>query len=204
MKRLSILFVLVSIVLIGCSSKEKDIELINTEVIQEVVVNSVIDSDFKNHFSELTIDGVDIKFPSSFKTMKESGFTVQSVYTDTASAQALVPTICRWKDVENAFFTIGYRFIGEKGTKPLEECDAVTFSLDSDSVGSIDAVFYGGITFNSTREEVAAVLDEIHSSDTSAEYGLFLDEKQQSGVCVYFYNDKVKIISLYNYANYVD
>ena len=57
--------------------------------------------------------------------------------------------------------------------------------------------FYGGINAESTREKVAAVLDEISSDEDSASYEIFLDEDRMMGIRVLFLGDELTTVNLY-------
>ena len=60
-----------------------------------------------------------------------------------------------------------------------------------------DVTFYGGINPKSTREEVAAILNEISSDEDSASYELFWDEDKTMGIYVLFLGDELTTVNLY-------
>lgn len=73
----------------------------------------------------------------------------------------------------------------------------MSFTWDIMSGEGVDVTFYGGINPESTREEVAAVLNEISSDEDSASYELFLDEDKTMGIYVLFLGDELTTVNLY-------
>lgn len=166
------------------------------EPVQEAE-NSGISEDFKEHYNEITIDGKTLKLPISYKEFADAGFDVQSTYLDTIYKRERTGGSACWKEGENSFFAVEISQNRSDDDIDTTKGDIVSFTWDRMSWGGQNVTFYGGINAESTREEVAAVLDEISSDEDSASYELFLDEDKTMGIYVLFLGDELTTVNLY-------
>lgn len=169
---------------------------------QEEAGDSQVSQDFRDHFSEITIDGTTLQFPVSYKDLTAAGFEVQSTYLDTIYKRERTGGSACWKEGENSFFAVEISQNSSDDDIDIMEGDIMSFTWDRMSCGGQDVTFYGGIHADSTREEVGAVLEEIYSDDSEASYELFLDEDKTMGLYVLFLGDELTTVNLYtDYAN---
>lgn len=166
------------------------------ESVQEAK-NSNISEDFKEHYNEITIDGKTLKLPISYKEFIDAGFDVQSTYLDTIYKRERTGGSACWKEGENSFFAVEISQNRSDDDIDIAEGDIMSFTWDIMSGEGVDVTFYGGINPESTREEVAAVLNEISSDEDSASYELFLDEDKTMGIYVLFLGDELTTVNLY-------
>lgn len=167
-----------------------------TESVQEAE-NSSISEDFKEHYNEITIDGKTLKLPISYKEFVDAGFDVQSTYLDTIYKRERTGGSACWKEGENSFFAVEISQNRSDDDIDITKGDIVSFTWDRMSWGGQNVTFYGGINAESTREEVAAVLEEISSDEESASYEIFLDEDKTMGIYVLFLGDELTTVNLY-------
>lgn len=175
---------------------EETIEKAEKESAQETE-NSSINEDFKEHYSEITVDGKTLKLPISYKEFVDAGFDVRSTYLDTIYKRERTGGSACWKTGENSFFAVDISQNSSDEKINVTEGDIVSFTWDRMSWGGQNVTFYGGINAESTREEVAAVLNEINSDEDSASYELFLDEDKTMGIYVLFLGDELTTVNLY-------
>lgn len=169
---------------------------------QEEAGDSQVSQDFRDHFSEITINGTTLQFPISYKDFTAAGFEMQSTYKDVVHRRQPIGGTACWKEGENNFFAVDISQNSSDDKINVEDGDIVSFTWDRMSYGGQDVTFYGGIHADSTREEVGAVLEEIDSDDSSASYELFLDEDKTMGLYVLFLGDELTTVNLYtDYAN---
>lgn len=161
-------------------------------------------ADFRAHFAEVKVNGNVITFPCSHQEVLDFGFVLEDDENDLVGAGINHFPSFSWKDDEYASFSLEYRFKGTGSSKAVKDCDAVGILWSAGAVGSVDVEFYGGICAESTREEVAAILNEVYSTEANAEYSLFLDGKENQGIDVIFAGDKLSEVELFNIADYVE
>lgn len=166
------------------------------EPVQEAE-NSSISEDFKEHYNEITIDGKPLKLPISYKEFADAGFDVQSTYLDTIYKRERTGGSACWKEGENSFFAVEISQNSSDDDINIMEGDIMSFTWDIMSGEGVDVTFYGGINPESTREEVAAILNEISSDEDSASYELFLNEDKTMGIYVLFLGDELTTVNLY-------
>lgn len=167
-----------------------------TESVQEAE-NSSISEDFKEHYNEITIDGKTLKFPISYKEFVDAGFEIQSTYKDVVHRKQPIGGTACWKNGENNFFAVDINQNSSDEKINVTEADITSFTWDIMSGEGVDVTFYGGINPESTREEVAAILNEISSDEDSASYELFLNEDKTMGIYVLFLGDELTTVNLY-------
>lgn len=177
-------------------SDKETVEETEKDSVQETK-NSSISEDFKEHYNEITIDGKTLKLPISYKEFVDAGFDVQSTYLDTIYKRERTGGSACWKEGENSFFAVEISQNRSDDDIDITKGDIVSFTWDRMSWGGQNVTFYGGINAESTREEVAAVLDEISSDEDSASYELFLDEDKTMGIYVLFLGDELTTVNLY-------
>lgn len=182
-------------------SDKETIEETEKDSVQETK-NSSISEDFKEHYNEITIDGKTLKLPISYKEFVDAGFDVQSTYLDTIYKRERTGGSACWKEGENSFFAVEISQNRSDDDIDITKGDIVSFTWDRMSWGGQNVTFYGGINAESTREEVAAVLEEISSDEDSASYELFLDEDKTMGIYVLFLGDELTTVNLY--TNYTE
>ncbi len=219
-KKIVLLPALLTAILCGCAKEEKP----STEntIIQETVTesalsekpdketveetekdsvqetkNSSISEDFKEHYNEITIDGKTLKLPISYKEFVDAGFKIQSVYRDAVYKKEHINATACWENAESNFFAVDISQNKNDEAIQVTEGDIVSFTWDRMSWGGQNVTFYGEINAESTREEVAAVLNEISSDENSASYELFLDENRMMGLRVLFLGDELTTVNLY-------
>lgn len=169
---------------------------------QEEAGDSQVSQDFRDHFSEITIDGTTLQFPVSYKDFTAAGFEMQSVYREKVYKGERINGSACWKDGESNFFAVDVSQNSSDNSMDVTEGDIVSFTWDRMSYGGQDVTFYGGIHADSTREEVGAVLEEVTNDDSGASYELFLDEDRTMGLRVLFIGDELTTVNLYtDYAN---
>ena len=167
-----------------------------TESVQEAE-NSSISEDFKEHYNEITIDGKTLKFPISYKEFVDAGFEIQSTYKDVVHRKQPIGGTACWENGENNFFAVDISQNSSDEKINVTEADITSFTWDIMSGEGVDVGFYGGINPESTREEVAAILNEISSDEDSASYELFLNEDKTMGIYVLFLGDELTTVNLY-------
>lgn len=177
-------------------SDKETIEETEKDSVQETK-NSSISEDFKEHYNEITIDGKTLKLPISYKEFVDAGFDVQSTYLDTIYKRERTEGSACWKEGENSFFAVEISQNRSDDDIDITKGDIVSFTWDRMSWGGQNVTFYGGINAESTREEVAAVLEEISSDEESASYEIFLDEDKTMGIYVLFLGDELTTVNLY-------
>lgn len=177
-------------------SDKETIEETEKDSVQETK-NSSISEDFKEHYNEITIDGKTLKLPISYKEFVDAGFDVQSTYLDTIYKRERTGGSACWKEGENSFFAVEISQNRSDDDIDITKGDIVSFTWDRMSWGEQNVTFYGGINAESTREEVAAVLEEISSDEESASYEIFLDEDKTMGIYVLFLGDELTTVNLY-------
>lgn len=177
-------------------SDKETIEETEKDSVQETK-NSSISEDFKEHYNEITIDGKTLKLPISYKEFVDAGFDVQSTYLDTIYKRERTGGSACWKEGENSFFAVEISQNRSDDDIDITKGDIVSFTWDRMSWGGQNVTFYGGINAESTREEVAAVLEEISSDEESASYEIFLDEDKTMGIYVLFLGDELTTVNLY-------
>lgn len=158
--------------------------------------------EFSRHFSEITVEGKTLSIPASYEELKECGFEIKSVYRDVINPGEQISGELTHTSHENSRFSVIFAFKEGEGQKKAEECEVVSFSIDADTIQGTDISFYGGISVESTREEAAALLEEVFADEESAQYNRFLDEKEHSGMDVYFYQDRLLTVTVNNFADY--
>lgn len=177
-------------------SDKETIEETEKDSVQETK-NSSISEDFKEHYNEITIDGKTLKLPISYKEFVDAGFDVQSTYLDTIYKRERTGGSACWKEGENSFFAVEISQNRSDDDIDITKGDIVSFTWDRMSWGGQNVTFYGEINAESTREEVAAVLEEISSDEESASYEIFLDEDKTMGIYVLFLGDELTTVNLY-------
>lgn len=156
-----------------------------------------ISEDFKEHYNEITIDGKTLKFPISTKEFKEAGFDIQSMYRD--------EIYCKGERVsgtavygDDKFFTIyASQNITDDSNVHVDDGDIISITWDRMPADGVDISFYGGITPDSTRDEVKAVLEESSADDEGAIYKVYLDEDERQGMEVMFIGDELTTVAIY-------
>lgn len=166
------------------------------ESVQEAE-NSGISEDFKEHYNEITIDGKTLKLPISYKEFADAGFDVQSTYLDTIYKRERTGGSACWKEGENSFFAVEISQNRSDDDIDIAEGDIMSFTWDRRSCGGQNVTFYGGINADSTREEVAALLNETYVDEGEAAYKLYLNENETMGIYVLFLGDELTTVSLY-------
>lgn len=166
------------------------------EPVQEAE-NSGISEDFKEHYNEITIDGKTLKLPISYKEFADAGFDVQSTYLDTIYKRERTGGSACWKEGENSFFAVEISQNRSDDDIDIAEGDIMSFTWDRRSCGGQNVTFYGGINADSTREEVAALLNETYVDEGEAAYKLYLNENETMGIYVLFLGDELTTVSLY-------
>lgn len=166
------------------------------EPVQEAE-NSGISEDFKEHYNEITIDGKTLKLPISYKEFADAGFDVQSTYLDTIYKRERTGGSACWKEGENSFFAVEISQNRSDDDIDIAEGDIMSFTWDRRSCGGQNVTFYGGINADSTREEVAALLNETYVDEDEAAYKLYLNENETMGIYVLFLGDELTTVSLY-------
>lgn len=225
MKKWILLGIMAAMCVGGCGKKEKIAEQPTTQATevsvseqQETVaesqqeaesavqkdVNPNASEDFINHFSEVTIEGTTIRFPISYSELESLGFQLKSSQTEMVPAGNAVSGTSGWGSEQKGNFAMFYRHKESEGSKALAECDAVSFTWDVDAAQGVDVSFYGGIHEGSTREEVAALLDEVYVDETSALYMTSADNAGYAELSVSFDGDRMVMVELYNYADYMN
>lgn len=177
-------------------SDKETVEETEKDSVQEAE-NSGISEDFKEHYNEITIDGKTLKLPISYKEFIDAGFEMQSTYKDVVHRKQPIGGTACWKNAENNFFAVDINQNSSDEKINVTEADISSLTWDSMSCKGVNITFYGGINAESTREEVAAVLDEISSDEDSASYELFLDEDKTMGIYVLFLGDELTTVNLY-------
>lgn len=169
---------------------------------QEEAGDSQVSQDFRDHFSEITINGTTLQFPISYKDFTAAGFEMQSTYVDEIyKGERISGTAC-WKEGESSFFPVEISQNSSDDKINVEDGDIVSFTWDRRSDGGQDVTFYGGIYADSTKEEVGAILEEVYSDDSETSYKLFLNEEETMGLYVLFLGDELTTVNLYtDYAN---
>lgn len=160
-----------------------------------------ITEDFREHYNEITIDGKTLKFPISTKEFKEAGFDIQSMYRDEIYFKGeRVSGTATYGD--DKFFTIyASQNITDDGKVHVDDGDIMSITWDRMPADGVDISFYGGITPDSTRDEVKAVLEESSADDDGAIYKAYLDEDERQGMEVLFIGDELTTVSIYTEYN---
>lgn len=179
-------------------------ETTTQEMIEVITDNSGTGAEFQAHFNEITVEGTSISIPIASKELENLGFKRNFAQKETVSRGSAVTGYSSWKTEDTSSFGMDYRFKGTEESRPLEDCDVVSFLWDVDAAKNVEVVFYGGIHKGSTREEVAALLNEVYADETGAQYSTELDKDGCSRLSVYFDKDKMVMVELYNYADYVE
>lgn len=215
MKKWMMIGIAAALILGGCGKKEKigdtDAASAVTETKAENGAESVQEteemkeeaSDFELHFHEVTIDGQKFSLPVSYKELETMGFHLESSQKDEVIEGTPVAGYSSWGDEKKGSFCMKYRFKGTGDHKPLTECDAVSFFWDVDSAEGVEVTFYGGIGKDSTREEVAAILDEVYADENGAQYRKALDEEGHASLSAIFDKEQLVLVELYNDADYI-
>lgn len=162
------------------------------------------DDGLREHFNEVVIEGTAFSIPISYKELEEMGFHLDSAQKDVTSGGSPVTGYCSWGEDQKGIFCMDFRFKGKGDGIPLTGCDAVSFVWDADSAGGIEVSFYGGLREGSTRAEAAAFLDEVYADESGAQYMAKLDENGYAKLAAYFDGDRLVMVELFNYADYVD
>ena len=79
----------------------------------------------------------------------------------------------------------------------VDDGDIISFTWDRAATDITDISFYGGITPDSTRDEVKAILEESVADADGALYKAYLDEDEHQGMEVLFIGDELVTVSLY-------
>lgn len=174
------------------------------EITEVITDNSGTGAEFQAHFNEITVEGTVISIPISCKELETLGFERNFAQKETVGKGSSVTGYSSWKTENTSSFGMDYRFKGTEDSRPLEDCDVVSFLWDVDAAKDVEVVFYGGIHKDSTREEVAALLNEVYADETGAQYSTELNEKGYSRLSVYFDKDQMVMVELYNCADYVE
>lgn len=177
-------------------SDKETVEETEKDSVQETK-NSSISEDFKEHYNEITIDGKTLKLPISYKEFVDAGFDVQSTYLDTIYKRERTGGSACWKEGENSFFAVEISQNRSDDDIDIAEGDIMSFTWDRRSCGGQNVTFYGGINADSTREEVAALLNETYVDEDEAAYKLYLNENETMGIYVLFLGDELTTVSLY-------
>ena len=160
--------------------------------------------DFSRHFTEITVDGKTLTIPATYEELKACGFEIKGAYKDMVYDGEEVNGELTHTAHENSRFPVIFAFKGEEGSKKIEDCEVVSFSIDADTMKDTKIEFYGGLTIESSREDAAALLEEDFADEESAQYIRFLDENKRSGMDVYFYEDRLLTVHVNNYADYFE
>ncbi len=174
----------------------------NSTVIRSANKEDNISDDFREHYDEVTIEGKTLKFPMSMKEFVDAGFWIQSTYVDRIYRKERIQgTACYGEEGSNNFFSIDVSQNISDNIVSVEDGDIIDFTWDRAANNITDISFYGGITPDSTRDEVKAILEESIADEDGALYKAYLDEDECQGMEVIFVGDELTTVSLYtNYA----
>lgn len=161
-------------------------------------------TNFEAHFNEILLEGKTISFPCSYKELTDMGFQFSSSDLKRVGSHHLMRAYGSWKDSEWIPFDVCFSFMGESGSRQMEECELVEFAWLPERDRTIDITFYGGINADSTREDVARILEEEYADESNALYSKYLDPHHHKGIEVSFYGDQVSAINIDNSADYID
>lgn len=175
----------------------------NSTVIRSANKEENISDDFREHYDEVTIEGKTLKFPMSVKEFTDAGFWIQSMYVDRLYRKERIHgDACYGGEGSNNYFSIHASQNISDDIVAVEDGDIIDFTWDRAANNITDISFYGGITPNSTRDEVKAVLEESIADDDGAIYKVYLDEDERQGMEVVFVGDELSAVSIYtNYEN---
>lgn len=99
---------------------------------------------------------------------------------------------------DDKFFTIyASQNITDDRNVHVDDGDIISIAWDRGPAGGVDISFYGGITPDSTRDEVKAVLEESSADDEGAIYKVYLDEDERQGMEVMFIGDELTTVTIY-------
>jgi len=184
---------------------ETEVETVTEKVAEEYlskkpVPKSEISDDFKENFNKFKIDGVLVEVPSSYEDMESYGFVLieDSLRDYPVGSPADNHTQFGWKTKSNGSFKIVYTINDGKIVLPMYECTTKAFVVEADNIGSTDIEFYGGITINSTEDEVAAILNKQLSDHQKIVYKTCFDKSERSYLRVEFREGKINMIEIWN------
>lgn len=170
----------------------------NSTVIRSANKEGNISDDFREHYNEVTIDDKTLKFPISTKEFTDAGFEIQSMYRDMIyfKGERVSGTACYGEGYTNFFTIYASQNISDDSVH-VDDGDIVSFTWDRAATDITDITFYGGITPDSTRDEVKAILEESTASKDGAIYKVYLDEHERQGMEVTFVGDELAAVNLY-------
>ena len=158
--------------------------------------NPLLDANFKNHYNEVTVGNTTVSFPCDFHELEELGFSCESG-SDALIGKETPSTVVLTKDESS----VKVRVANNKATDvTVSDSKVVALLATREESEKLALSFYGGITFESSEEDVKKVLDLMESENGEALYGIKMGD--YSYLSVSFHNGKVNDIMIVNGENY--
>jgi len=200
-------FTVSTLLLTGCAKQAHKASEAQTQTLLQLQNQSQLErkrllqkatEDFKAHYNEFYFDGVKISLPCVYTELEALGFHSpgSSDGSDTVAPESVCYGSLGLKESQWAY-SVAFGYKGGKGERVLlEEADIISFEWYTESPDSNKFVFYGGINKDSTREEVAQVLDLSYEDEEDAIYTTMLDQTGFDEMSVTFLGDTISSIQV--------
>lgn len=162
---------------------------------------SLRDADFEKGYDKVTISGNELGLPCSYAELEALGIE------DTVDAAALIKSGTPMQDTvtleDGTSFDV-YLACPKKEQEGVYKKDSEVISIFATQSGAAsgDFAFYKGITFASTKDDVAGVLDLMEEEDGNSLYGIKLSSHEYFSVS--FAGDAISDIMVINAKDYFE
>ena len=152
--------------------------------------------DFKNNFNKITFEGKTFELPLKFDSLTDYGFEViEKDLEKFETATTYVNTQILYKgEIVCAvrFDYVGEAEVGEK--RDISDYVMTTFNINGQC--PFEVSFYGGLNKNSTKEEVAKILNLESDNGTMVTYKTYLEQYSFKYLSVEYLLDNLDFITV--------
>ena len=195
-KYLSGILIAFGIALAGCGKQ--------TTVAEKTANMQDKDTDPEENFNQVVVEGKEFALPLSCQDLENTGLDVRINEGTIALKNDFGYGYLPYEEDDNEMCLVEFRYSGDEESRPLEECDATAFTWDRATAPDMDVTVYGGITKDSSAEEISALLDAVYENkDTGvAIYGKNISDN--AGITVNMDNGVVTGINVFNREGYLE
>ena len=195
MKKKQLVFVMMfvaSVMASGCGMRENATTELATS--SNAVSKPLLDENFKNHYNEVQIGDSKVSFPCDLETLEKLGFTCESEELINKGTPSYL-TLSK----DGSTIKV-HAANNQSDAVPVSEAEIVSLLATREDSEALGLSFYGGITFESTENEVKAVLGQMEAYDDGVLYRIKMGD--YSYFSVSFHSGKIHDIMIIDGEKY--
>lgn len=182
----------VSVMASGCGTKE--VMDSNLATSSNAISKPLLDANFKNHYNEVQIGETKVSLPCEYKTLEDLGFTCESEEMINKGTPSYLTLLKDGSSIKV------HAANNQSDAVSPSEAEVVSLLATREESEALGLSFYGGITFDSTEDEVKTVLEQMEAYDDGALYGIKMGD--YSYFSVSFHNGKIHDIMIIDGEKY--